>query len=429
MSFLSKPTERIHSRVRRILPLLLVLGLSPASQSVSGSVLTLSDAQAIAIANAPMIEARDAVVSAASEDLVRADALPDPVLFVGVQNLPVGGPNAYTLDEDPMTMRRIGVVQVMPSRAKREARQESAEATRSQAEAGKIASVLEVKRATAAAWVDAWAAEKERALLVELREQASLAITMARARLEGGEGSATEVLAARSAELDLVNRIDDADARIEQARAGLARWLPQVQLDELGDAPDFADLPRSESELLEQLDRQGPLLVWDAREDAADAALNAAKAEKRPDWSIGTGFARRGGDASNVIWLEVGVGLPMFPANRQDRGVNARRSDLQAVRAAREDARRIQVEQVRRQVADWSLLGRKVQRFENGILPLEKDRSEAALAAYSGGAPLSGWLEARKDEISSRVDYARLLADWGQAWAALAWLLPVEAAR
>ena len=406
--------------------LLLVLPVAAHSAADTESVLTLSDAQAIAVANAPMIEAREAGIAAASEDLVRADALPDPVLFVGVQNLPVGGPDAYTLDEDPMTMRRIGVFQVLPSRAKLDARQESAQATRTQAEAGKVVSVLEVKRATAAAWIDAWAAEKERGLLIELREQASLAINMAKARLQGGEGSATEVLAARSAELDLANRIDDAQARIEQARAGLARWLPQVELDNLGDAPDFSALPQAETELLEHLDQQGPLLVWDAREDAADAALNAAKAEKRPDWSIGTGFARRGGDASNVVWLEVGIGLPMFPADRQDRGVNARRSDLQAVRAAREDARRIQLEQVRRQLADWAVLGRKVERFETGILPLERDRSAAALAAYSGGAPLSEWLDARRDEISIRVDYARLLADWGQAWAALAWLLPAE---
>lgn len=426
MSSFPEFRERIPRWIRCLPALLLGLPVAGHSAALSGPALTLSDAQAIALANAPMIEAREAGITAASEDLARAAALPDPILIMGVQNMPVGGPDAYTLDEDPMTMRRIGVFQVLPSKAKREARQESAEASRSQAEAGKLASVLDVKRATASAWIDAWAAEKERGLLVELREQASLAITLAEARLRGGEGSAGEVLAARSAELDLANRIDDAEARIEQARAGLARWLPSVEISGLGEAPDFSTLPQAETDLVEQLDRQGPLLVWDAREEAADAALHAAKAEKRPDWSIGTGFARRGGGASNVVWLEVGIGLPMFPANRQDRGVSARQSDLQAVRAAREDARRIQLEQVRRQIADWSVLGRKVERFESGILPLERDRSAAALAAYSGGAPLSDWLDARRDEISVRVDYARLLADWGQAWAALAWLLPAE---
>lgn len=430
MSSLSIHAGRIRPGILLGLPVLLLLALPLATHSMAAaaSELTLADAQAIAVANAPMLEARDAGIAAASEDLVRAGALPDPVLFVGVQNLPVGGPEAWTLDDDPMTMRRIGVVQVLPSRAKREARQESAEAIRSQAQAGKVASVLEVKRATAVAWIDVWAAQKERSLLVELREQASLAISLAKARLEGGDGSISQVLAARSAELDLDNRIDEAEARIEQARAGLARWLPQVALDDLADAPDFSELPRAETEILEKLDRQGPLLVWDAREEAADAALSAAKAEKRPDWSIGTGFARRGGDASNVVWLEVGIGLPMFPANRQDRGISARRSDLQAVRAAREDARRTQLENVRRQIAEWSVMGRKVARFESGILPLERDRSAAALAAYSGGAPLSAWLEARRDEIGTRVDYARLLGDWGQAWAALAWLLPEEGA-
>ena len=154
-----------------------------------------------------------------------------------------------------------------------------------------------------------------------------------------------------------------------------------------------------------------------------------ANAERRPDWSIGAGFAKRGGDASNVVWLEVGIGLPVFTANRQDRGINARRSDLQAIRAAREDARRSAEESVRKDLALWSALGRKATRFRESILPLAHDRSATALAAYSGGADLDRWLVAQRDEIASRIEYAKLLAEWGQAWAALTWLLPEEGAR
>ncbi|MDQ3494730.1 MAG: TolC family protein, partial [Pseudomonadota bacterium] len=247
-----------------------------------------------------------------------------------------------------------------------------------------------------------------------------------RARLAGGQGSASDALAARGTDLALENRLDQATARIGQARAALARWLGELPSAQTATPPDFSRLPVTEAGLLASLDRQGPLLAWDAREAAADAALAQARAEKRPDWSIGAGFAQRGAGASDVVWLEVGVGLPLFPRNRQDRGISARAADRDAVQASREDARRMQAESVRKAVAEWAALGRQVERYREQLLPLARDRTQIALAAYSGGASLQDWLDARRDEIDARIDYADTLAAWGQAWAALAYLLPGE---
>ncbi|MDQ3038725.1 MAG: transporter, partial [Pseudomonadota bacterium] len=161
-----------------------------------------------------------------------------------------------------------------------------------------------------------WAAQHEREQLQDLQAQAALAVRAARAQLAGGAGNAGDALATRASELALQNRIDDADARIAQARAGLQRWLGDAAVDATVAPPDFSSVPISQAGLLAQLDIQGPILAWDAREASADAALALARAEKRPDWSVAGGFAKRGGDASNVVWLEVGVGLPLFPGNR-----------------------------------------------------------------------------------------------------------------
>lgn len=390
------------------------------------SELSLDAAIALALTRAPMIEARDAGIAAAAEEVARAAALPDPVLAFGVQGLPIAGPDAFSLDAETMTMRSIGLTQALPSRDKREARRGSALAFKSQADATRTETVLETRKAVASAWIALWAAERERSLIEELREQARLAVAASKARLGGGAGFVSDALAARAAELELDNRLDDAEASVEQARAGLARWIAEAAGRATTAAPDFSELPHTRSELLEQIDRQAPMRVWDSRESAADAALAMANAEKRPDWSIGAGFAKRGAGASNVIWLQVGIGLPVFTANRQDRGINARRSELQAIRAEREDARRSVEESVRKNLTLWSALGRKVTRFRESILPLAHDRSATALAAYSGGADLDRWLNAQRDEIASRIEYAKLLADWGQSWAELAWLLPEE---
>ena len=416
--------------VARVVPIavLAVLANLASFPALAGeNSLTLQQAVAAAADRAPSLLARDASRRAASEELVRADALPDPTLSFGVQNFPIGGPDAFTVTQDRMTMRRIGVTQQLPSHSKRNARRDNAQAALDLADARQIETLLDVKRAAAQAWVQLWAAQRERALLQDLLDQNALAVRATRARLAGGGGSASDALAARSTDLELQNRLDDADARIAQAQAGLQRWLGEVAVQSAAPAPDFAQPPIPEARLLANLDRQGPLLTWDAREASADAALALARAEKHPDWSVGGGFAKRGGGGSNVVWLEVGVGLPLFPGNRQDRGISARSADLEAVRASREDARRMQAEAVRKAFARWQGLGHQVARSRDTLLPLTHDRSRIALAAYSGGASLQDWLDARRDEIDARIDYADILAAWGQAWAELAYLLPDSA--
>ncbi|MCK9537754.1 TolC family protein [Dokdonella sp.] len=419
----------VHRRAAALAVALACLLTGVSALAAGGSGLSFDEAVHGAAERAPLVIARHAAGVAAVEEVARADALPDPRLGFGIQSLPVGGPHAWSLTEDGMTMRQVGITQDLPSRAKRQARRESAEARVAEAEAESIATVLDVQRAAARAWIDLWAASRERELLEALREESALSLAATRARLSGGGGSASDVLAVRASDLELANRLDAAAARIEQARARLARWLGESIPPRVAEPPDFATPPAEEAVLVERLDQQGPLLAWAAREAAAEAAVELARAEKNPDWSIGGGFAKRGAGDSNVIWMEVSVALPLFPGNRQDRGISARAADLEALRARRDDARRQQVEAIRSGFATWAGYGRQVARYRDALLPLAGDRTRTALAAYSGGASLQGWLDARRDAIDTRIDYAAALAAWGEAWAGLAFLLPDPALR
>jgi outer membrane protein, heavy metal efflux system len=49
-----------------------------------------------------------------------------------------------------------------------------------------------------------------------------------------------------------------------------------------------------------------------------------------------------------------------------------------------------------------------------------------ALAAYRGGGDIQPLLEARRDEIAHHTDYVRMQAEYGRAWAALAYVLPTS---
>ena len=166
--------------------------------------------------------------------------------------------------------------------------------------------------------------------------------------------------------------------------------------------------------------------AWQAREQVAQAALERARAAKHPDWSVTASYGRRAPGLSDMVMLEVGVSLPLFTRNRQDRGISARQAQWDAVQADHEDARRAQREAVTRAVATWQGWNQQIQRYQDTLLPLDRDRATTALASYRGGGTLQPWLDARRDEIELRLSYADALAARARLWASLAYLLPSE---
>lgn len=393
--------------------------------------LPFEDAVRLAVERAPMLDARRLQSVAAQEQAARASALPDPQLTVGIDNLTLTGRDAFDFRADEMTMKRIGLMQAFPARAKLRARQDLADRFIEQAEALSIAEQLAVRKAAAEAWIALWATEREVEALKSLREQSKLAIRLSKAQLANGVGTVVDTLATQAAALDLDNRIDEAEAAVEAARSTLARWLGMdpAELATSGGPPDLMALPVNEAALLASVDQQGPLLPWRSTEAIAEAEVALASAEKRPDWSIGASYGQRdrtstGMPRSDMLTVEFAIGLPLFSTHRQDRGVAAKRAELNAVAASHEDARRAQVDAVRRALAEWSGLKRQIARKEKEMLPLAHDRSRTAIASYGGGGPLQPWLEARRDELELHIEHARHLGELGRAWAALAYLSP-----
>ena len=416
-----------HVRVSRLLAVLpFALIALPLHGASDDATLSLDAATHIAASRAPQVQAQLLREQAARHDAVRAGRLPDPQLTAGISNLTATGQQAFNAAADSMTMRTVGLMQEIPSHAKREAEKAVAHSG-VQLSAADVTTVrLAVKQATASAWVRLWSAQTERQQLDALNDQFALAVKLAKAKLRGGTGSATDVLAAQSAVVQLANRITAVDAEIAAARAALQRWVGDDVGQTLAPAPDFSTLPVSPAELQRNLNRQGPLLGWGAREDQAQAQLDLAKAGKRPNWSVGLVYGSRIG-RPDMLGIEVGVSLPLFPGNRQDQDISARYADRSAIADAHENALREQRAVVAADLATWHGDTKQITTYRDQLLPLVADRSRTALAGYRGGGSLEPWLEARRDEIDTRVAYAKALAAWGEAWSQLAYLLPDQA--
>lgn len=387
--------------------------------------LTLDAAVRQGLARAPQLEARTADTAAAHEEAARAGQLPDPTLTFGLSNFPVTSPGAFSLRSDGMTARTVGVVQAIPSRTARRAERALASARIDAAQADSVVAAQSVSERIADAWIDVWAVEQQRELLLALRDEDALAVQIAQARLRGGEGGAVDALAARTEIATLDNRIEAAGADLAAAQAGLQRWLGGLP-GTLAMTQDFSRLPVQADRLASSVDQQAPLRVWAAREQVAQAALEQARAARHPDWRVSASYGHRAPGLSDMVMLEVGVSLPLFTRNRQDRGISARQAQWDAVQADHEDARRAQREAVARAVASWQGWGQQIARYRQTLLPLARDRAQVALAGYRGGGSLQPWLDARRAEIELRLSYADALAARARLWAALAYLLPPE---
>ena len=415
-------------RARRCewLPLLL-LALPAAAFAAADPPLSLDAAVRLAEQEAPSLAARAAALASANAAIGPAGELPDPELVAGIENLPVDTADAFSLTRDFMTMRKVGIMQTFTRSGKRELRRQRAQAEAERERALLVDERLAVREAAAKAWIARWASERRLALLRALRPRADAQIDAAQAALTGGRGSAADAIAAREARALLEDRIIEAERDVDEARAGFARWLPDFAQRALGEAPAWRDLGADPDALLRHVGEHRELRTYDARERAADADLELARAEKKPDWSVELDFAQRGPRYSNMISLEVRVPLPLFASSRQDPLIASKRAAAEQVAAEREDALRMHTADLRKVLATWRRAGERAERYEHELLPLADARADAALAAYRGGrGDLQATLGAFNDAVERRIAYTELLATLGQSWAELHFAFPQE---
>ncbi|UUZ71502.1 TolC family protein [Polaromonas sp. P1(28)-8] len=127
-----------------------------------------------ALERAPLLQARGASVQGAQALQTSAAQLPDPKLTLGIDSLPVNGPNRGSLSRDDFTQRQIGWTQDVPNRAKRAARADAAQARTERERALLQMEQLTVRHETGLAWLASHFSGKRLALFDELIVQQEL---------------------------------------------------------------------------------------------------------------------------------------------------------------------------------------------------------------------------------------------------------------
>jgi outer membrane protein, heavy metal efflux system len=404
---------------RSLLSLLCALPLT----AHAGEPLSLEEAVGRALQSAPQVSARAANLEALQSLATSAGRLPDPELVIGVDNLPVSGPDAYSTTQDFMTMRKVGVMQAFPAATKRKLQGERAAAEADVAQAELLESRLAVARDVAQAWIRRATAEASLDELRALESDLELQASAARAAVAAGRSSTAEALAAQAAAAQFHARLLRVKSEARQATFELARWLDADADRPLAAIPSFDELPAPPSALLASVHEHGSLLTFESQIAAARLDVDLAKAERRPDWSAELAFAKRGPEFSDMVSLEFRVGLPLFTKYRQDPQVSARHAELRQLEAEREAELRMHTAEIHQMLTRWDELGERVRQYEQELLPLAHERSRAALASYRAGrGELRLALETYEQESEFVIEHAELLNERGAAWAYLRYL-------
>ena len=403
-------TNREYARMRlpqslRKMPAGLLLGvLALCAQAQGKGELSFERAQQLAAEGAPMLFARQAAVDAAQQLRTSAAELPDPRLTVGVDNLPIGGPDRYTIGREPMTQRSVGWMQDVPNRAKRAARAEGAQARADREQALLTAERLSVQREVTQAWLARWFAERQLALFRSLEEENALLRDTAAARVAAGRAMPAEVTMARQDALMLADRRDELARERARAQASLVRWLGNDAAQPLaGPPPPLAVNP---VQLHGAIEQHPELLVFEPMLRMANAEAQEARAAKRGDWNWQVGYSKRGAGYGDMVSFQFSFELPLWAATRQEPQVAAKLKEAERIEAEREDLARRHHEEVDLQLAELNELASKQARLERSAVPLAEERVALALAAYEAArGDLAAVLTARREraEIGLRA--------------------------
>ena len=418
---------RLSARIS-LVTLLGALALSAKVFAVEAP-LTLAEAQRRAIERSRQLPAQDHAIAASRDMALAAAQLPDPVLKLGVDNLPLNGADRFSLSNDFMTMRRIGVMQEITRADKRQLRADRFERAADKSRAEKNVTAAAIERDTALAWLELYYAQAMEAVIAGQGAQARLEIQAAEGAYRAGRGSQADIFAARSALATFEDRASEIQRRILNAKTMLARWIGNAADTPLAGKPATDAIRLDPAALDSQLAHHPQIAVLARQEEIAATEARLAQANKKADWSVELAFQQRGPAYSNMVSVGVSLPLQWDQKNRQDRELSARLALVEQAKAEREETLRAHVAETRSMINEWENNRERTARFERELIPLASNRTLATIAAYRGGkASLTDVLAARRNEIEVRIQALQLETDTARLWAQLNFLFPTDSA-
>lgn len=354
---------------------------------------------------------------AATEVPGQLEALPDPMLSVSYTN---DGLDGITLGSSQFSNLTVGWEQDVPFRS---VRTRAADVARADADAAQVsvgALAARLRTRIVALYADLYRTDRSTDLVAEGREMLATGLASARARYEAGDGIQEELLRAQTEirKLELAAETLRRERRAVEIAIGEA--LGRSESLSLGRAVALPDgrLPDDRAALVTAAVATAPdVREADSQARRAEAAVESARSQNRPEFSWVAAYQFRGG-LDPMVMGGFGVRLPVWKDRKQARAVAGSEANLDATRLERRRAAVRAAAEAESLLNDVVSAERALRLYREAILPQDIATLEAARAAFSAGkAPIGllvddtrRWLDDRSDALALEVRRVQDLA-------------------
>lgn len=379
----------------------------------TGDLLTLAEAERLALESDPVIVRFQARESALSELAVAEGQLPDPQISIGIAEIPLDN---FDLGDHEDTELRFGVSQKFPPGRTLQYRSERVEAMAGAEQANLQNRRREILREVRNAYVELYYQSEKRRILALNRDLFSEMADITERQYAQGRDIQHDVLRAQL-ELSLIeDRIEETRGSVNIAHAELAKWVGnESAYRSLPAAEPDLPAPVSLPELVDALQNHPLLAVEDSFIEAAGKSVDIANEQYKPEWMIdfmvtentGSRFEQRTGPDFSGVFLN--MSLPIFTDKRQDRRLAASRQEEQAARYSRVDRLRELTRQARVEYANLERLRQRLALYRQRATVEAAQTRDAAFNAYqSDVADFETLVRARVLALETDLELLRL---------------------
>lgn len=382
------------------------------------TVLNIDEALRLSLESQPGLTAFDRTAQAYEEAAIAAGQLPDFRLFGGINNFPVTGAEAFSLDAERSTARFIGLGRRQTPGARRRADSARLRAEASAADAERELFARRIEREVLIAWTAIIEAQEQQTVLQNLLDERQARYAGAEANIPTGRANSADAIAARAEIAATRAEIEQARGDEAAGRAALSRWIGEAAQRPLS---GYMPICRVTNIGLarESIDEHPQFELARRRNNVADRATDVARADRQPEWGWSVMYGNRGGGRSDMVGVELSIDLPFNRGNLQDRRVAEASENAGAARYRLEDSRRELLAELDQAIAQLNAAEARLRTTAEQTYPALRAAEQAQEARFDGGG---GSLESvliasdrttriALDLVEQRADVARASAD------------------
>ena len=367
-----------------------------------------------AVSHSPMLTAARSHWQGLTKVPLQVSTLPDPT--VGLTHFTVGSPQPFSgYETSDFYYTGFGFSQDIPGPGKLGLRAKQAEKDAEAARGSYLSQQRQVVEQVRETYFNLFYLGKMNELLRQTQEQLVVVAETAEAQYHVAMAQQQDVLKSQLEATDMLKDLEMNQAEFDQEQANLKAILGRDQesaniaIEEVKPS----SLPFANRRLRElAIDNSTELQQMKAMEQSSDAALEIARRNYVPDFSLGYAYQKTGPGFRDYYMLSLGATIPLYFWRKQTPAVEQAALEKQSAHANTYSKRLSIDSDLQNQAVALRSTQRIMKLYGDGLIPQAEETLTSALAAYRAGkVDFQTLLSAEVDLLHMKQEFYRTLAD------------------